>query len=156
MADQFSLDRAVGFLDELIHVLQNISTKKGFDPAHKELAWVLKAWVKIAILASHPEVARTGPAYWQMKRDPSPANGSRTKHLTQSLDNWKGMIEKHKQTHGDFFTRAETAVRDLVWEYRKRLSGKSLQDFESMLMQLAGKSKEQFLKERIFQGEQHI
>jgi hypothetical protein len=91
-----------------------------------------------------------------MKRDPQPATGSRSRTLLNNLNAYTEMLSKYKQTHGDYYKRVDDGIRDLVWEYRKRLSGKSATDFENKLMQLRSMSTEQIMKERLFAGEQHL
>jgi hypothetical protein len=155
MADQFLIDIAVTELDELIDGLQAVVNKGGFDPTHKDMMWFLKGWIKVAMNANHPEYFKQAPAYWAMKRDAPPMNGSRSKQLVKDLDAFRTMLQNHKQTHGDYFTRVDNGVRDLVWEYRKRLGPKPAADFENKLMILRSMSKEQFMKEKMFRMEQH-
>jgi hypothetical protein len=90
-----------------------------------------------------------------MKRDPAAANGSRSKALLRDLDTFQTMLEKHRQTHGDAFNRVDTGMRELVWEYRKRLAGTSATDFENKLMVLRSMSKDQLMKEKMFKMDQH-
>lgn len=155
MADNNSIDIAVADLDELTDGLRAIVKAGGFDPNHKGIIWLLKGWIKVAILANHPDYGRQAAAYFVMKRDPTPYIGSRSKALLRDLDAFQTILGRDHTTHGDFFNRVDVGMRDLVWEYRKRLTGNSATDFESKLMRLMSMSKDQFLNETVFKMDQH-
>jgi hypothetical protein len=156
MADNYSIDMAVSDLDELTAGLLSIIQRGGFDPQHKGIIWLIKGWIKIAILANHPSYGTQAAAYFVMKRDPAPYKGSRSKALLRDLESFQTVMERDRTTEGDFFNRVDAGMRDLVWEYRKRLSGKSAADFETKLQRLLGKTKDDFLKEAVFAGDQHL
>ena len=60
-----------------------------------------------------------------MKRDPTPTNEKRSKKLLSAMEAYQNVLEKNGTTNGDFFNRADKAMLDFVWEYRKQISGLS-------------------------------
>jgi hypothetical protein len=155
MADNPLLDVAVANLDELEDYLSATIKRGGFDPQHKNVMWMLKAWVKCAIQANHPDYHKLATAYFVMKRDPSPITGSRSKTLLRDIGSFKTVLATHRTTHGDFFNRVDVGMRDFVWEYRKRLAGKTGQEFEAKLMALMSMGKDGLMKEKLFKMDQH-
>jgi hypothetical protein len=155
MADNYSIDIAISHLDELVDGAGSIIKRGGFDREHKGIIWMLKGWIKVAVLANHPDYHKQATAYFVMKRDPAPFAGSRSKALLRDMDAFRTMLSNHRITHGDYFNRVDSGLRDFVWEYRKHLNGKSATDFESKLMNLRSISKEELMKEVLFKMDQH-
>ena len=155
MADNYLIDVAIANLDELVDGVGAIIKRGGFDREHKGIMWMLKGWIKVAVLANHPEYHTQASAYFVMKRDPAPFTGSRSKTLLRDMDSFRTMLANHRITHGDFFNRVDSGLRDFVWEYRKHLTGKSALDFEGKLMNLRSLSKDQVMKEVLFKMDQH-
>jgi len=151
-----NIEAAVDDLDVLIKFLGTKVKPPGFDKDHKDILWLIKAWIKIAILANHPDYHKLASAYLVMKRDPAPYNGSRVAALLRDIDAFQTVLERDKTTHGDFFDRVDRGLRDFVWSYRKGLSGKSAESFEQKLLARTALSKDQVMKEKIFPGEQEI
>jgi hypothetical protein len=155
MADNSSVDIAIADLDELVDRLGPIIKRNGFDPKHKTVIWMLKAWLKIGVLANHTEYPRLPTGYYVMKRGPAPMAGSRIKALLRDLEGFQTVLERDKTTHGDYFKRVDDGMRDFVWDYRKHLTGSSATDSESQLVSLMSMSKDRLMKETLFKMDQH-
>src|SRR5438093_12358738 len=87
-----NIDAAVDDLDVLIHFLGTKVKPPGFDRDHKDILWLIKGWIKIAMLANHPEYHKQASAYLVMKRDPAPFNGSRPKALLPDLEAFQAVL----------------------------------------------------------------
>jgi hypothetical protein len=150
MASQQDKDIAVMILDELTTRLSNNIREGGFN--NDSVMWIIKAWTKACIRIRGANYHRVSSAYYIMKRDPTPSNGKRSKALLSAIENFQNVLEKHGTTEGDFFNRADKAMLDFVWEYRKAVSGlsdrgKTEHAFAALLMRWKGLSAEQVEKE---------
>ena len=153
MADQHNLEVASAILDELTDRLNaDIRGGKGFD--NNSVMWLIKAWTKVGIRTHGPGFHRQASAYYVMKRDPTPAPGKRSHTLLAALEAYENVLERNGITDGDFFQRADRAMLDFVWEYRKQVTGrtdrgKSEQDFVAQLMKWMSLSADQVMQEAV-------
>jgi hypothetical protein len=151
MADQHNIDVAVAILDELTSRLNTvIRSGVGFD--NNSVMWLIKAWTKVGLRTRGPGFHRKASAYFVMKREPSPASGKRSLVLLSALEAYETMVGKQGITDGDYFQRADKAMLDFVWEYRKAVTGrtdrgKSEQEFVAQLMRWMSLSEDQVAKE---------
>ncbi|HEY1336179.1 MAG TPA: hypothetical protein VGF59_01650 [Bryobacteraceae bacterium] len=151
MADQHDVEVAIDILDELTTRLNGIiKSGAGFD--NNSVMWLIKAWTKAGLRTRGPGFHRKESAYFVMSREPSPASGKRSLVLLSALEAYETMVEKHGITEGDYFQRADKAMLDFVWEYRKAVTGrtdrgKSERDFVAQLMQWMALSEDQVAKE---------
>ena len=138
MADEHSVQLASAILDELTTVLnEDIKLGKGFD--NDSVMWLIKAWTKVGMYTHGNSFHRKAAAYYVMKRDPAPSPGKRSRTLLSALEAYESVLERSGTTEGDFFERADKAMLDFVWEYRKAVTGrtdrgKSEADFVAQLM----------------------
>jgi len=147
---------ALADLDELTSQLKRSIDNGGFD--NTSVMWLIKAWTKIAILTNGPGIHKKMVAYFVMKREPTKTSGKskRSKDLLRSLEDYETMVEKNGITGGDFFTRADKAMLDFVWEYRKAITGlkedtkTGEKDFVGRIQQWMNLSEEQVMKQVVF------
>jgi hypothetical protein len=95
-----------------------------------------------------------------MKRDPTPISGKRSLALRSAMDAYSTMLSRHGTTDGDYFQRADKAMLDFVWEYRKAVTGrtdrgKSEKEFVAQLMRWMSLSEDQAAREVLTNLEQH-
>ena len=151
MADQHNTELASAILDELTDRLNgDIRAGMGFD--NNSVMWLIKAWTKVGILTHGPGFHRQASAYYVMKREPAPAHGKRSHTLLSALEAYENVVEQNGITDGDFFRRADQALLDFVWEYRKQVTGrtdrgKSEQDFVAQLMKWMSLSPDQVMEQ---------
>ena len=151
MADEHSVELASAILDELTTVLNgDIRSGKGFD--NKSVMWLIEAWTKVGMLTHGNGFHRKSAAYYVMKGDPTPTSDKRSRTLLSAMEAYESVLERSGATDGDFFQRADRAMLDFVWEYRKRVSGstergKSEADFVAQLMRWMSLSDDQVMKE---------
>ena len=152
-----NVDIATTYLDELTTALKSdIDSGEGFD--NKSVMWLIKAWTKIAILTNGPGVHKKASAYYIMKREPTQlgANSKRSKELLMYLNAYLSLLEHNGTTGGDYYTRADRAMLDFVWEYRKAItgqkedSGKGEADFVRQIQQWMALSEDQVMKQVVF------
>jgi hypothetical protein len=89
-----------------------------------------------------------------MKRDPTPSPGKRSRTLLAALEAFESVMDRNGTTDGDFFQRADRAMLDFVWEYRKSVTGrtdrgKSEADFVAQLMKWMALSDDQAMQEEV-------
>ena len=149
-------DIAIADLDELTTQLKRTIDNGGFD--NTSVMWLIKAWTKIAILTNGPGIHKRMAGYFVMKRDPTKTSGKskRSMELLRSLEDYESMVEKNGTTGGDFFTRADKAMLDFVWEYRKAITGlkedtkTGEKNFVSRIQQWMNLTEDQVMKEVVF------
>lgn len=146
MASQFDIEVALATLDLLTARLKGNITKGGFD--NNSVMWLIKAWTKVGIRLRGSNYHREASTYYIMKRDPSPSTNKRSRTLLSALESLESIISRNGTTSGDFFTRADKAMLDFVWEYRKSVGGlgtqsKTEQDFVSQLTMWKSTSSDQ-------------
>jgi hypothetical protein len=150
MADQHSVQLASAILDEITDRLNaEIKLGKGFD--NDSVIGLVKAWTKVGILTHGPGFHRQASAYYVMKRDPAPSPGKRSHVLLSALEAFETVLDRDGTTDGDFFQRADRAMLDFVWEYRKAVTGrtdrgKSEADFVAQLMKWMSLSSDEVMK----------
>jgi hypothetical protein len=159
MADQYSIDAAVLILDEFTNRL-NIIMRSGAGFDNDSVMWMIKAWTKVGLLTRGPGFHRRTSAYYVMKRDPTPISGKRSLALRSAMDAYSTMLSRHGTTDGDYFQRADKAMLDFVWEYRKAVTGrtdrgKSEKEFVAQLMRWMSLSEDQAAREVLTNLEQH-
>jgi hypothetical protein len=151
MADEHSVELASAILDELTTVLNgDITRGQGFD--NDSVMWLIKAWTKVGMLTHGKSFHRQSAAYYVMKRDPTPSPGKRSRTLLTALEAFESVLDRDGTTEGDFFQRADRAMLDFVWEYRKSVTGrtdrgKSDADFVAQLMKWMALSDDQAMQE---------
>jgi hypothetical protein len=149
-------DIAIADLDELTSQLKRNIDNGGFD--NTSVMWLIKAWTKIAILTNGPGIHKRMAGYLVMKRDPTKTSGKskRSMDLLRSLEDYESMVEKNGTTGGDFFNRADKAMLDFVWEYRKAITGlkedakTGEKDFVSRIQQWMNLTEDQVMKQVVF------
>ena len=153
MPDEHSIELASAIMDELTTVLNaDIKRGEGFD--NDSVLWLLKAWTKVGMLTHGKAFHKQSSAYYVMKRDPTPSPGKRSRTLLAALEAFESVLDRNGTTDGDFFQRADRAMRDFVWEYRKAVTGrtdrgKSEADFVAQLMKWMALSDEQAMQEEV-------
>ena len=153
MADEHSVELASAILDELTTVLNgDITRGQGFD--NDSVMWLIKAWTKVGMLTHGKSFHRQSAAYYVMKRDPTPSPGKRSRTLLTALEAFESVLDRDGTTEGDFFQRADRAMLDFVWEYRKSVTGrtdrgKSDADFVAQLMKWMALSDDQAMQEEV-------
>jgi len=151
MADKHNIEIAMMVLDELTTRLNNeIRAGQGFD--NDSVMWLIKAWTKVGLYTHGPGFHKRASAYYVMSREPSPATGKRSKVLLAALDAYLSVLQNSGITGGDFFQRADQAMLDFVWEYRKAVKGrtdrgKSEREFVAQLMKWMSLSEQQVMEE---------
>ena len=151
MADEHSVQLASAILDELTTRLNSvIRSSQGFD--NNSVMWLVKAWTKVGVLTHGADFHKKASAYYVMKRDPTPSTGKRSRTLLAAMEAFETILERDKTTEGDFFQRADKAMLDFVWEYRKAVTGrtdkgKSEKDFVAQLMTWMSKTGNQVMAE---------
>ena len=156
MPSQFDVEVALATLDQLTTRLRGNISNGGFD--NNSVMWFIKAWTKVGIRLRGSNFHREASAYYIMKRDPSPSTGKRSATLLTALNSFETIISNNGTTSGDYFKRADKAMLDFVWEYRKQLGNQSKleQDFVSQLTLWKSKSAEQAEKAIVTNVERHI
>ena len=153
MADEHNVELASAILDELTTVLNaDIRRGQGFD--NDSVMWLIKAWTKVGMLTHGKSFHRQSAAYYVMKREPTPSPGKRSRTLLVALEAFEAVLDRDGTTEGDFFQRADRAMLDFVWEYRKAVTGrtdrgKSEADFVAQLMKWMALSDDQAMKEEV-------
>jgi hypothetical protein len=153
MADEHNVELASAVLDELTTVLNgDIRRGQGFD--NDSVMWLIKAWTKVGMLIHGKSFHRQSAAYYVMKRDPTPSPGKRSRTLLAALEAFESVMDRNGTTDGDFFQRADRAMLDFVWEYRKSVTGrtdrgKSEADFVAQLMKWMALSDDQAMQEEV-------
>jgi hypothetical protein len=153
MADEHNVELASAILDELTTVLnEDIKLGKGFD--NDSVMWLIKAWTKVGMLTHGKAFHRQSAAYYVMKREPTPSTGKRSRTLLVALEAFETVLDRDGTTEGDFFQRADRAMLDFVWEYRKAVTGrtdrgKSEADFVAQLMKWMALSDDQAMQEEV-------
>src|ERR1035441_6172607 len=124
MADEHNVELASAILDELTTVLNDdIKLGKGFD--NDSVMGLIKAWTKVGMLTHGKAFHRQSAAYYVMKREPTPSPGKRSHTLLAALEAFESVLDRNGTTDGDFFQRADRAMLDFVWEYRKSVTGRT-------------------------------
>lgn len=159
MATQFDIEVAIATMDELTTRLRANIRSGGFD--NNSVMWLIKAWAKVGIRLRGASFHKQVAAYYIMKRDPSPSTGKRSQTLLTAMDAFETILTKNGTTGGDYFQRADKAMLDFVWEYRKHLSptgppAKSEQDFVAQLTRWSSAGPDQAQKAIITNVERHI
>ncbi|HEX3878163.1 MAG TPA: hypothetical protein VHW24_14325 [Bryobacteraceae bacterium] len=151
MAD---IDLAIADMDELTTVLDNDIKNGGFDV--DGVMWLIKAWTKVAVITNGPGIHKRMAGYYIMKRDPSKLGPQqkRSRVLKNAMDAYQQMMENNKTTKGDFFQRADTAMLDFVWEFRKSLKGNMEADFVRQLQLWLQLTEDQVMHTPIFKMDQ--
>src|ERR1035438_7521591 len=150
MADEHSVEVASAILDELTTELSaDIGRGQGFD--NDSVMWLIKAWTKVGMLTHGKAFHRQSAAYYVMKREPTPSPGKRSHTLLAALEAFETVLDRNGTTDGDFFQRADRAMLDFVWEYRKAVTGrtdrgKSEADFVAQLMKWMSLSSDEVMK----------
>ena len=150
MADEHSVQLASAILDELTERLNaEIKLGKGFD--NNSVMWLIKAWTKVGILTHGPGFHRKASGYYVMNRAPDPSPGKRSRVLLSALEAFETVLDRDGTTEGDFFQRADVAMRDFVWEYRQAVTGRtdrgrSEADFVAQLMKWMSLSADEVMK----------
>jgi hypothetical protein len=152
MPDEHSKELASAIMDELTTVLNADIKAGGFD--NDSVMWLIKAWTKVGMLTHGPAFHKQKAAYYVMKRDPTPSPGKRSRTLLAALEAFETVMNRDGTTEGDFFQRADRAMLDFVWEYRKAVTGrtdagKSEADFVARLMKWMALSDDQAMKEEV-------
>ena len=153
MADEHNVELASAILDELTTVLNaDIRRGQGFD--NDSVMWLIKAWTKVGMLTHGKSFHRQSAAYYVMKRDPTPSPGKRSRTLLTALEAFESVLDRDGTTEGDFFQRADRAMLDFVWEYRKAVTGrtdrgKSEADFVAQLMKWMALSDDQAMQAEV-------
>ena len=153
MADAHSVELASAILDELTTRLNSIiKSSLGFD--NNSVMWLIKAWTKVGVLTHGAGFHKKASAYYVMKRDPTPSTGKRSRTLLSAMEAFENVLDNNKTTEGDFFQRADRAMLDFVWEYRKQVTGrtergKSEADFVAQLMKWMALSDDQAMQEEV-------
>ncbi len=153
MADKHNVELASAILDELTTELSaDIKRGQGFD--NDSVMWLIKAWTKVGMLTHGKAFHRQSAAYYVMKRDPTPSPGKRSHTLLAALEAFEAVLDRDGTTEGDFFQRADRAMLDFVWEYRKAVTGrtdrgKSEADFVAQLMKWMALSDDQAMQEEV-------
>jgi len=159
MADRYDIEIAAAILDELTSRLNANIKSGGFND--EAVLWLIKAWTKVGMRLRGPSFFRQAAAYYVMKRDPSPSTGKRSRTLLSAMEAFETILERNGITEGDFFQRADRAMLDFVWEYRKQLSlrpdgGRSEQAFAAQLMKFSAMSADQLQKEVVANFERSL
>jgi hypothetical protein len=150
MADEHNVQVASEILDELTTLLNaEIRANQGFD--NNSVMALIKAWTKVGMLTHGVSYHRKSAGLYVMKRDPAPSPGKRSRTLLSALEAYESVLERSGTTDGDFFNRADQAMLDFVWEYRKHVTGrtdrgKSEADFVSQLMKWLSLSDDQAMQ----------
>jgi hypothetical protein len=136
MPTEFDIEVALATLDMLTAKLKSDMAKGGFN--NESMMWIIKAWTKVGIRLRGSNYHREASAYYIMKRDPTPSTDKRSKTLLNALNVLETTVSRQKNSGGDFFKRADKAMLDFVWEYRRHLgngngNGNSEQDFVTKL-----------------------
>lgn len=158
MASEYQLSIASAVLDELTRRLRDMTKKGGFD--NKSVIWLAKAWIKVGMALRGSTFHRQAAGYYVMKREPAAISGKRSLALLAAMEAFERMLNQLKTTEGDFFNRADNAMRDFVWEYRKQLGlkpdrGQSEREFAGMLSSLQNMSSDQLNREMATGMERH-
>lgn len=159
MPTEFDIEVALATLDMLTAKLKSDMTKGGFN--NEAMMWIIKAWTKVGIRLRGANYHREASAYYIMKRDPSPSTEKRSKTLLAALNVLETTLPRQKDSGGDFFRRADKAMLDFVWEYRRHLgngtgNGNSEQDFVTKLSAWKATASDQAQKAIMTGIERHI
>ena len=130
----------------------DIRRGQGFD--NDSVMELIKAWTKVGMLTHGKAFHRQSAAYYVMKREPTPSPGKRSHTLLAALEAFETVLDRDGTTEGDFFQRADRAMLDFVWEYRKSVTGrtdkgKSEADFVAQLMKWMALSDDQAMQEEV-------
>ena len=153
MADEHNVEVASAILDELTDRLSvEIKLGKGFD--NDSVMGLIKAWTRVGMLTHGKAFHKQAAAYYVMKREPAPSPGKRSHTLLAALEAFETVLDRDGTTEGDFFQRADRAMLDFVWEYRKAVTGrtdrgKSEADFVAQLMKWMALSDDQAMQEEV-------
>ncbi|MCL4795318.1 MAG: hypothetical protein KJZ84_12220 [Bryobacteraceae bacterium] len=158
MSTQIKKDIAVAILEEFVQGLQTATKNGGFN--NKTMIWLIKAWSKAGIHLRGPGYHRLIAAYYIMKRDPAPSAQKKSQVLLLAMQGFLNMLSRHGISEGDYFNRADRAMTDFVWEYRKYVAqqpdgGKSEQEFVNLLTAWRSTPPEQLMKEVITNMDRH-
>jgi hypothetical protein len=153
MADEHSVQLASAILDELTTVLNaEIRRGQGFD--NDSIMGLIKAWTRVGMLTHGKAFHRQSAAYYVMKGEPAPIPGKRSRTLLSALEAFESALDRNGTTEGDFFQRADRAMLDFVWEYRKSVTGRtdrgrSEADFVAQLMRWMALTDDQAMQEEV-------
>ena len=160
MADEHSVQMASAILDELTTLLNaEIRAGQGFD--NNSVMALIKAWTKVGMYTHGIGYHRKSAGLYVMKRDQAPDPGKRSRTLLAALEAYESVLDKNGATDGDFFNRADQAMLNFVWEYRKQVAGrtdkgKSEADFVSQLMKWLSLSDDKAMQEVVSNMERSI
>jgi hypothetical protein len=153
MASEFDKAVAAAVLDQMSNRLAASMQSGGFN--NDSVMWLIKAWTKVGLRVRSSAFHRQAAAYYVMKRDPTPSTDKRSRTLRSAINAYQSMVEMHGTTDGDFFQRADKAMLDFVWEYRKHLTGQTEKDFAAKLMKYSSMSSDQVQAEVVTNLERH-
>lgn len=153
MPDKQTIERASVYMDELTTRLNTIiKAGKGFGNA--DVIWLIKMWTKVGILTQDSAYHRRASAYFQMNREPTPSTGKRSLTLYNALGAFESIMNNNGTVTGDYFNRADKAMLDFVWEYRRRLPGTtdprtSESEFTTFLAKWAAMKASEVMKQEV-------
>ena len=159
MPSKQDIEIASAILDEITTRLHSDMHRGGFT--NDSVIWLIKAWMKVGTRLRGASYRRQAGAYYIMKREPTPTALKRSKTLLSALEAFESIMDRNGTTSGDFFQRAEKAMLDFVWDYRRKLGeqgdgGNSEQSFVNKLMQLNSMSDDLFQREVVANFERSI
>jgi len=151
----YNMDIAVADLDELTDVLGK-QVQRGGPSDNKSVLWVLKGWDKVATMVLGGNYHRRSVGTWIMDRDPSNGVSNRARDMLRSMEDYQDMLEKHHIRGGDYFDRADKAVMNFAWGYRKGLKGKKENEYVHELQVWLNLSEDKMMEQEVFNGDRSL
>ena len=149
-----NLDLALVDLDEMIDTLDGCINGSGFD--NNRVIYLIKAWSKINILSG---LNLESLAYGHMKRLPPPLTGKlkRSQLLSRALDDYRNTLKPGAES-GEYFRRADEAMRNFVWDYRQHIAGDVNKEtvFVHEINKIMKEGRDGIMKEEVFKMDQSI
>jgi hypothetical protein len=154
MADYKNLDVAIEDLDELIETLHGYMKGGGFD--NDAVIHLIKAWSKVNLLSG---LNLESFGYWIMKRLPPRlvGNSKRSQVLLRALDDYSNMLKPGNES-GDYFRRADEAMRNFVWDYRQHITDDVNREtnFVHQIQLFMSEGRNGLMKDEVFKMDQSI
>jgi hypothetical protein len=154
MGDYKNLDVATADLDELIDTLEGYMKGGGFD--NDAVIRLIKEWSKVNLLSG---LNLESFGYWIMKRLPPKLAGKskRSQVLLRALEDYSNTLKPGNES-GDYFRRADEAMRNFVWDYRQHIADDVNREtnFVHQIQLFMSEGRSGLMKDEVFKMDQSI
>jgi hypothetical protein len=154
MEDYKNLAIAATDLDALIDSLEASMKLGGFD--NDSVVHLIKGWSKVNVLSG---LNLESFGYWRMKRLPPRlvGNSKRSQVLLRALEDYSNVLGPGTES-GDYFRRADEAMRNFVWDYRQHIADDVNRetDFVHQINQFMSEGRDGLMKDEVFPMDQSL